>query len=187
MSRAVSPGLTAWLVVWVLGIVAQRLLELALSARNARRLAARGAMEFGAGHFPLLVLVHVLYPLALIAEVVWLGARPGRSWPLWLSLWLAAQALRYAAIRALGPRWSVRILVLPGASRVSSGPYRWLAHPNYVAVVVELVAGPLVFGAWRTALAISALNAVALFIRMTEEDRALDSAAPRGMTTSHSR
>jgi methyltransferase len=155
-------------------IVLQRLAELALSARNARRAKARGAREYGAGHFPLLVLIHTLYPLSLAAEVLWLGTRPSGLWPLWLGLWFGAQALRYAAVRALGEQWNVRILVLPGARRVESGPYRWLRHPNYLAVAIELMAGPLIFGAWRTALLISALNAVALRVRIRSEEKALD-------------
>jgi len=154
-------------------IVLQRLIELGISARNRRRLEARGAREYGARHFPLLVMVHVVYPLALVAEVVWLGTRPNPLWPLWLGLWMAAQGLRYAAIRELGERWNVRILVVPGAPLVQSGPYRWVRHPNYVAVVVELLAGSLLFGAWRTALLVTALNAIALTFRIRAENRAL--------------
>ena len=167
------PGLPVWLGAFLAVVVLQRLIELALSARNARRMKARGARESGAGHFPLIVLVHVLYPLALAFEVLRLGARPGPLWPLWLALWVGAQALRYAAIRALGDRWNVRILVLPGAPLVQRGPYRWLRHPNYLAVAVELVAGPMIFGAWWTALLISALDAVALWLRIRAENWAL--------------
>ncbi len=177
MSGAAMPGpvLASGLALF-LGVVAvQRIAELALSARNAKRLKARGAREYGAGHFPLLVLVHALFPVSLAAEVFWLGARPGRLWPLWLGLWLAAQALRYAAVRALRERWSVRIWVVPGAPLVRSGPYRHLRHPNYLAVVAELVAAPLLFGAWRTALGISVLNLVALRIRVRAEEQALRS------------
>jgi methyltransferase len=163
-------GLAAFLAF----LVVQRGLELVLSARNARRLAARGGREFGARHFPLLVLVHTLFPLLLMAEVALLGARPGPAWPLWLGLWLAAQALRYWAITALGDAWNVRIWVVPGAPLVSRGPYRFLRHPNYVAVVVELIAAPLLFGAWRTALVITVLNALALRIRIAAEERALE-------------
>jgi methyltransferase len=154
-------------------VVLQRLAEMAISARNARRMKARGARESGSGHFPLIVLVHVLYPLALAVEVLWLGARPGPLWPLWLAFWLAAQALRYSSIRALGEHWNVRILVLPGVPLVHRGPYRWLRHPNYLAVVVELIAGPMIFGAWRTALLISALDGIVLWVRIRAENWAL--------------
>ena len=154
-------------------LVIQRVAELALSARNTRALLARGAQEHGRAHYPLLVAVHTVFPLALAAEVVWLGARPWAWWPLWLALWISAQALRVAAIRSLGERWSTRILVIPDARLVRSGPYRWLHHPNYVAVVVELIAAPLLFGAWRTALAITVFNALALRVRIAAEERAL--------------
>ena len=164
-----TPGLGLFLVV----LAAQRLGELVLSARNARRLVARGAREHAGGHFPLLVLVHVLFPLLLVVEVVGLGARPGPAWPLWLALWLGAQALRYAAVRALGERWTVRIFVLPGAPLVTGGPYRWVRHPNYLAVVLELLAAPMLFGAWRTALVVGVLDAFALRLRIAEEERAL--------------
>ncbi len=162
-----------WLLAFLAVVVAQRMGELAISARHARRARARGAVEHGAGHFPLIVLVHVLFPLCMIAEAVFLGARPGRWWPAWLVLWAGAQALRYAAMRALGERWNVRILVVPGESPVRSGVYRFLRHPNYVAVAVELIAAPMVFGAWRTAVFVSVLNAIALRTRIRAEDAAL--------------
>lgn len=170
--------------IWALALflavlAAQRMSELRLSAANSKRLEARGAREYGARHFPWIVLVHVLFPLCLVAEVVALGARPGTLWALWLVLWLGAQALRYAAIQALGGRWSVRILVLPGEPLVRQGPYRFMRHPNYLAVIVELLAAPLIFGAWRTAVAISLVNVVALWIRTRAEEAALRGTASR--------
>lgn len=161
-----------WLALFLAVVIAQRVIELLHSRHNTARLRANGAIEHAAGHFPLLVLVHVLYPIALTLECVVLGARPGGVWPLWLGIWLAAQALRYAAVRALGPRWSVGIWTLPGAPPVRTGPYALLRHPNYTAVVLELLAGPLLFGAWRTAIAISLLDLFALRIRIREEERA---------------
>jgi len=119
------------------------------------------------------VLVHTLLPLGIIVEAWFLGARPGSLWPLWALLFALAQGLRYAAIRALGAYWNVRVLVVPGAALVHTGPYRWLRHPNYVAVVIELIAAPMLFGAWRTALVVTALNAVALTLRIRCEEKAL--------------
>ncbi len=169
---AVAPPVIP-LAVFLAVLAVQRTTELVISARHSRRLRARGAREVGAGHFPLIVAVHVAFPLALAAEVLLLGARPGPLWPAWLGLWLAAQALRVAAIRALGERWSVRILILPDAPLVRRGPYRLLRHPNYLAVALELLAAPLMFGAWRTALAITLFDLVALAIRIRAEDRGL--------------
>jgi methyltransferase len=158
-------------------LVGQRVAELAISARNVRRLRSRGAREYGRGHFPWLVLLHVLFLTGLAAEVLWLGARPGRFWPLWLGLWIGAQALRLSAIHALGDSWNVGIWVVPGAPLVRRGPYRWLRHPNYLAVVVELLAAPLLLGAWRTALAVSILDLAVLRVRIRAEVAALASAA----------
>ena len=147
MTRGASdPAPLAGLAIYLAFLIAQRISELVLSAANRRRLLARGAREFGGGHFPLLVAVHVLLPLSLAGEVLVLGARPPAAWPLWLAAWLAAQALRYWAVATLGERWNVRVYVLPGVPLVTRGPYRFLRHPNYVAVVVELIAGPLMFG-----------------------------------------
>jgi methyltransferase len=180
VSAPPGPAPVGALALFLAVLALQRAGELLHSARNTRRLEACGAHETGAGHFPLIVAVHVLFPLCLVAEVLALGSRPGRFWPLWLGVWLAAQALRYAAVRALGERWSVRIVVPPGEPPVRRGPYRFLRHPNYLAVVVELIAAPLLFGAWRTAIAISALDLVALAIRIRAEEAALRSVPDGG-------
>ena len=158
-------------------LLLQRALELIVSARNARALAARGGVEFGRGHFAMSVALHALYPLVLGYEVLALGASPPRAWPLWLAAWLLAQALRMWAIASLGGFWNVRVWVLPGQTPVARGPYRWLRHPNYVAVALEFVAGPMMFGAWRTALLFSAANAIAMAVRIPVEERALAWAA----------
>ncbi len=168
MSRELALG-----IVFATALAAQRLFELRLSARHAEALHRRGAIESGREHFPLFVVVHTALILGLVGEVAWLGARPPASWPLWLLWFVAAQALRYAAIRALGPFWNVRVLVVPGAALVRSGPYRWLRHPNYVAVALELVAAPMLFGAWRTAIVVTLLNALALAVRIRCEEKAL--------------
>ena len=157
-----------------LGVLAvQRVGELIHSARHEEKLRALGAREHGATHFRWIVAVHALFPLLLAIEVFALGARPGPWWPLWFGLWLTAQALRYAAVWALGERWTVKIWVLPGEPLVTRGIYRWLRHPNYVAVVLELIAAPMMFGAWRTAIGITLLDALALRERIRTEDRAL--------------
>jgi methyltransferase len=158
-------------------LVVQRLVELGISARHARVLARQGGRPIPEPRFPLFVALHALVPIAIASEVILLGARPGVAWPIWLLLFGLAQALRVAAMRALGVHWNVRIWVLPGAPRVRRGPYRWLRHPNYLAVAVELVAGPLIFGAWRTALLASAFNALILRGRIRLEEQALDDAA----------
>ena len=164
-------------------LLIERLYELRLSARHARALRARGAVEHGRGHFPMLVALHTAFPIALATEVgLAIGSErsattPLAGWPLWLALFLGAQGMRRWAMRALGEFWNVRVWVLPGASRIRRGPYRFLRHPNYVAVVVEFLAAPLMFGAWRTAVAFSLMNLVALAVRVRVEERALTQAA----------
>lgn len=154
-------------------IVLQRLLELRLAERNRRRVLAQGAHEAGAGHYPLFFLLHTGWLLAWLIEA-WPRRSPGWGWPLWLSLFATAQGLRYWAITSLGPFWNTRILVVPNAPRVRQGPYRWLRHPNYLAVAVELAAVPLIFGAWLTALTASLLNATLLLgVRIPAEEAAL--------------
>lgn len=172
------PPATTWVIVFVALVALQRLGELLVSQQHEPALRAMGAYEVGGGHFPLIVAVHVLYPLCLLAEVLALGARPDRMWPLWLALVVACEAVRFTCVRTLGARWHVRIWVVPGMPLVRSGPYRFLRHPNYVAVVVELLAAPLMFGAWRTAIVISALDLALLAHRIRVEDAALAAAAP---------
>jgi methyltransferase len=159
---------------------AERGFELVMSARHVRRLLARGAREYGREHFPALVVMHALFPVALIAEVLLLGARPARLAPLWIALFAAAQLLRFACMRALGERWTTRVIVLEGAPLVHSGPYRWLRHPNYLAVATELLSAPLMFGAWRTAAVFTVANAFALRVRIRCEERALAADAGQG-------
>lgn len=165
--RAIGYGL--------LGLVAlERLAELAVSSRNARRTLARGGVEAGRGHYPALVAFHAGVLGACALE----PALAPAAWPLPAALGAAAavgvaQALRWWAIRTLGERWSTRIVVVPGARPVVSGPYRWLRHPNYAAVTLELAALPLALGAWRTALAATVGNAALLAIRIPAEERAL--------------
>jgi len=164
------PGIavTAFLVL----LVGERLFELKLAARNLLTLKARGAVEFGTAHYPLIVALHSLFPVALVAEV-FAGARPPHFWPWLIAPILIAELLRAASIGALGRRWHVRIWVIPGEEPVRSGIYRWMRHPNYLAVVIELAAFPMLFGAWRTAVAATVINAALMAIRIREEERAL--------------
>lgn len=163
----------------LVGAVAlERLAELLLSARHAAWSFARGGTEHGRGHFPAMVALHSALLLACAGEVV--AARrpfvPALGWPA-LAIVVASQALRWWCIVTLGPRWNTRVIVVPGLPLVTRGPYRVLRHPNYVAVVAEGLALPLVHGAWVTALVFSVLNAVLLLrFRIPAEERALASA-----------
>ncbi|GAB6938673.1 isoprenylcysteine carboxyl methyltransferase family protein [Isoptericola variabilis] len=159
----------------VLATGLERLAELVVSARHARWSFARGGVESGRGHFPAMVALHTGLLVACVVEVV-VADRPFVPWLGWpmLALVLASQGLRWWCIATLGERWNTRVIVVPGLPLVRRGPYRWLAHPNYVAVVVEGVALPLVHTAWVTALAFTVLNAwLLLAFRIPAEERAL--------------
>ncbi|HYO66133.1 MAG TPA: isoprenylcysteine carboxyl methyltransferase family protein [Archangium sp.] len=161
--------------VGFLGLLgAERLVELVLSKRNAARAFARGGVETGQRHYRVMVVLHSLFLVACGAEVVGLSRPfPGALGFGALGVALVAQALRYWAIASLGDRWNTRIIVVPGLEPVTRGPYRFLRHPNYVAVVLELAAVPLIHGAWVTALVFSFGNALLLRVRIRAEEEAL--------------
>lgn len=161
----------------ILGLVTlQRLGELVLSKRNTDRLRARGAYEVAAGHYPLIVLLHAAWLIGLWYLVVYRAAVSGASvevrWA-WLGVFVVLQALRFWVIATLGPRWTTRIIVLPGAPLVTGGPYRFVSHPNYWVVAGEMLALPLVFGLVWYGIAFSALNAAVLWMRVRAEEAAL--------------
>lgn len=160
------------LSVLVLGLVTlQRLGELAYAARNTRRLLARGAVESGRGHYPLLVSLHAAWLTGLWA-LGW--DRPAQLG--WLGVYAGLQGLRAWTLASLGERWTTRILTLPGEPCVRRGPYRFVAHPNYLVVAAEIAVLPLVFGLPLYALAFSLLNAAAMAVRIPAESRALRAA-----------
>lgn len=151
----------------------QRLFELVLARANERKARALGAVERGQGHYPFVVALHILWLVSTLVEGLLRGPDFPAYWLVPLALFLLVQPLRYWAILSLGENWNTRILVVPGANLVRRGPYRYLSHPNYVVVVVEILAFPLTFGAWITALVFTVLNAAVLSLRIREENRAL--------------
>lgn len=152
----------------------ERVVELLLSHRNARLAFEQGGVEVGKGHYGVMRLLHSAFLVACPAEV-FLFHRPLRPW-LFGTMFLVVcgtMALRYWAISTLGTRWNTRVIVVPGLEAVNAGPYRFLRHPNYVAVVLELAALPLMHGAWITALGFSLANLVLLKVRIDAEEEAL--------------
>lgn len=144
-----------------------------LARRNERRARARGAVERGRSHYLFIVALHSLWLLATLIEGLLRGPELPALWPIPLALFLLVQPLRYWALVSLGERWNTKILVVPGAKPIRRGPYKYLSHPNYVVVVVEILTFPLIFGAWVTALVFTVLNAAVLWVRVREENRAL--------------
>ena len=159
----------SWPAYLILGLVTlQRLGELVLAERNTRRLLARGAHEVGRDHYPFVVAVHAGWLVAL-----WLLGPGPPIHLLPLALFIALQAARVWVIATLGDRWTTRIIVLPGAPLVRTGPYRWADHPNYLIVICEIAVLPLVFGLPAVALVFSLLNGIVLWVRIREENKAL--------------
>jgi methyltransferase len=172
---------TAWLSdsrilfsVLIAAVALQRLVELAISARHRRALLARGGVEVGAGHYPAMVALHIALLLASPAEV-WLLSRPWQPWLGWsmLAVLAAAQLVRVWTMASLGDRWMTRVVVVPGDSLIDHGPYRWMRHPNYLVVAVEVAAIPLIHGAWLTATSLSVANLLLLATRIRTEEAAL--------------
>ena len=164
-----------WLYTGLIALVGlERLVELRLSKRNAQWAFARGGKEYGLAHYRFMTVFHTAFLIACVVEPWWL-ARPFPSpWGYgFLFLALAAQGLRYWAITTLGSRWNTRVIVLPEAEPVTGGPYRFIRHPNYVAVVLELMVLPLVHGAWLTAVVFTVINALLLRVRVRVEEEAL--------------
>lgn len=151
-------------------VTLERLFELVLSRRHTRALLAEGAYEVGRGHYPFMVGVHVLWLAALWALLL-SGDAVFR--PLPAVLYLLAQVLRFWIMATLGGLWTTRIIVVPHVTLVRSGPYRFLRHPNYVVVVLEIALLPLALGSWPLAFGFSAANAFALFLRIQAEEIAL--------------
>jgi methyltransferase len=173
-----------FLVLLLAGLIMiQRLLELRLAARNRAWALAAGAQEVGAGHYPLFFLLHTSWLVGWVVEAMLRGPALGQNWYFWLGLFGASQGLRYWCIASLGRFWNTRILIIPGAKAVRRGPYRFLAHPNYLAVAFELLSVPLIFGAWLAALVATILNAVLLLgVRIPAEEKALQLLEKEGIT-----
>mgnify|MGYP003505148029 CR=1 FL=1 len=164
----------SWYTALIAVVAAERVAELVVSQRNLAWSRARGGVEFGAGHYPVMVVLHTGLLVGCLVEVFVLH-RPFLAWLGWpmLAVVVAAQVLRWWCITTLGRQWNTRVVVIPGAPRVGGGPYRWIPHANYVAVVAEGIALPLVHTAWITALAFTVLNAALLSTRISTENAAL--------------
>ena len=163
-----------WYTLLVVLVAVMRLVELSVAQRNLRWARERGGVETGAAHYPVMVVLHTALLVGCVVEV-WVADPPFLPWLGWpmLALLVAAHALRWWCIRTLGPQWNTRVVRVPDMPLVTAGPYRWLHHPNYVAVVVEGFALPLVHTAWVTALVFTVLNALLLRVRLRVETQAL--------------
>jgi methyltransferase len=165
-----AAALAARPILWILALVAaQRLSELWLAEANTRRLKAHGAREIGARHYPLFILLHASWLVALLLTVPW------TTQPYWalIGLFALMQFGRFWVVSTLGPFWTTRIITLDSAGLVRRGPYRWVRHPNYWVVSIEIAVLPLAFGDWPVAVIWSVLNALLLRHRIRMEEQAL--------------
>lgn len=163
-----------WYTVLIALVAVERLAELVVSKRNIEWSLAQGGVEYGKGHYPPMVLLHTGLLAGCLIEV-WVARPdfvPALGWVM-LALVVGSQALRWWCITTLGQRWNTRVVIVPGLALVKSGPYRLFPHPNYIAVVVEGFALPLVHTAWVTAVVFTVLNAWLLTVRIRTENRAL--------------
>jgi methyltransferase len=159
--------LLGWGILVFVGL--QRLAELLYANYNTKALLARGAVEIGRKHYPLIVLLHASW---LAAIAVSLSPKPPVNF-IWLGIFILLQSLRLWILATLGPYWTTRIIMLPGAPLVRKGPYRFLRHPNYCVVAAEIFVLPMIFGQWQLALIFTVLNAVMLAWRIRVEETAL--------------
>ena len=167
--------------ICLVALLVERLAELWISGRNLSWSMARGGREYGHGHYPWMVALHSTMLLSMVSE--WVYA------PWIINEWLfgmfagvcvAAQILRWWVILTLGRQWNTRVVVIPGARQVTTGPFRFCAHPNYLAVVIEMLFLPWFFGAFWTGILFSVLNIWMLRVRIRVEDDALRELSGRG-------
>ncbi|MFD8430413.1 isoprenylcysteine carboxyl methyltransferase family protein [Streptomyces coelicoflavus] len=168
-----------WYTLLILAVAAERVVELVIARRNAAWTLARAGLEHGRGHYPVMVALHTGLLVCCLIEPALTHRTflPVLGWPM-LMLVLLAQALRWWCVTTLGPYWNTRVIVVPGARLIRAGPYRFLRHPNYVAVVLEIAALPLVHSAWLTATAFTLANAALLTVRIRCENTALTQVLP---------
>ncbi len=160
-----------WIIIAILGI--QRLIELLIARRNERIVKSNGAREYDQKGYKLIVLMHIAFFISLISEYVSFGKTLNHYWIPLVILFLLAQALRYWAITSLGYYWNTKILVTPNTSPISRGPYKYIRHPNYLAVIVEIAVIPLIFSCYLTSIIFTILNLIVLRRRIQIEEQAL--------------
>lgn len=158
---------------FILLVILQRLIELAVAKKNEKWMKSQGAVELGQEHYPFIVLLHVLFFGALILEVTYINKNLSQAWPILLGLFIALQVGRIWIMNSLGRFWNTKIIILPHSSPIKNGPYQFMKHPNYLIVSLELLIIPLLFNAYTTAILFTILNIGMLSIRIPVEERAL--------------
>lgn len=159
--------------IFIFVMIIQRLLELVIARRNEKWMKEQGAIEFGIKHYQFIVLMHSLFFVVLIFEKISFSRELLPLWQVFAAVFVCTQLIRVWAISSLGPYWNTKIIVLPNVEVVRTGPYRFIKHPNYLVVSIEILVVPLLFGAYVTACLFTILNILMLSIRIPAEERAL--------------
>lgn len=168
---SLTENIASW---FFLATIIERLTEMVVSKRNKVWSLNQGGVEYGADHYKLMVGMHVLFFVAILVEFLWFGSGVPPQVRLGaVVVGIFCQMTRVWIIQTLGKQWNTRVIIVPALTRVLTGPYRFLNHPNYVVVATEMVALPLVFGAWRTAIVFTVLNAWMMIVRIGVENHAL--------------
>lgn len=160
-------------LIFMFVIIIQRLLELLIAKRNEKWMKGQGALEFGRGHYQVMVMMHSLFFVVLLFEKITFNRTVSPLWPFLLIIFVFAQLVRVWALTSLGRYWNTKILVLPNVEVIRKGPYRYIKHPNYLVVSIELLVIPLLFGAYFTVCLFTLMNVIMLSIRIPAEERAL--------------
>jgi methyltransferase len=158
---------------FIIVIVGQRIIELVIAKRNEKWMKGQGAVEFGKGHYPYIVLMHAMFFISLFSEVFFGSKALSPLWPWLLAVFVLTQAVRVWALASLGKYWNTKIIVLPNANIIKKGPYQLIQHPNYLVVTIELIIIPMMFEAYATSILFTLLNVVILSIRIPAEEKAL--------------
>ncbi|CAG9623694.1 isoprenylcysteine carboxyl methyltransferase family protein [Sutcliffiella rhizosphaerae] len=162
-----------WFAIFFTFVVSQRIYELLIAKKNEIFMLEHGAIEYGSEHYKYIVSLHVLFLVSFFGEVTALGKYASPIWPIWLTLFIMTQAIRIWSLYSLGPYWNTKILIIPDAEISMKGPYRFMRHPNYVIVTLEIMLIPLLFQAYMTAVLFTALNLWMLSVRIPIEEQAL--------------
>lgn len=162
---------TFWIFLAIL--IIQRISELLLARRNEKVVRAKGAREYDEKGYKVIVLMHIFFFISLISEYILLDRTINHFWAPLLIFFLIAQIIRYWAISTLGYNWNTKILTTPNTSPIRCGPYKYINHPNYLSVVIEIAVIPLIFSCYITSVIFSVLNLLLLKRRIRIEEKAL--------------
>jgi len=160
-------------IIFYIFLVFQRQIELFVARRNEQLVRKEGAVEYDREGYKYIVMLHAGFFISLLAENMLLNRQLNKYSVILFGVFIFTQLLRYWAIASLGKYWNTRILVVPGIKLVTRGPYKYIKHPNYLAVIIEIAVIPLIFSCYITAIVFSLLNLVTLRRRISIEENAL--------------